>query len=287
MAVSAYLTARQEVSILRSIRHDHIVPLLGLSARQPLALVLSLAPKGSLRNELDLRKKNKQRLSVFIIKQIVIQVADALSYLHSEKIIYRDLKSDNVLIWDMPSADTIDDIMEPVTVKVADYGISRSVLSTTTGTKGFGGTPPFIAPEILQHCGNNTYTEKVDIFSFGMFLYELITCKQPLEEITNPSLYICQQGRPHITPREKQYPSHFLDLMCICWSHDPESRPTAKQICQIATSHQFCHLADAVSLNSSVGILNGCSVIISDRNGDDEDIDESTTPLSTEIWLST
>jgi hypothetical protein len=74
MAVSAYLTARQEVSILRSIRHDHIVPLLGLSARQPLALVLSLAPKGSLRNELDLRKKNKQRLSVFIIKQIVIQV---------------------------------------------------------------------------------------------------------------------------------------------------------------------------------------------------------------------
>ena len=60
--------------------------------------------------------------------------------------------------------------------------------------------------------------------------------------------------------------------MCICWSHDPESRPTAEQICQIATSHQFCHLADAVSLNSSVGILNGCSVVISDRNGDDEDI---------------
>ena len=74
MAVTAYLTARQEVSILRSIRHEHIVPLLGLSSRQPLALVLSLAPKGSLRNELDMRKKNNQRLSVFNIKQIVIQV---------------------------------------------------------------------------------------------------------------------------------------------------------------------------------------------------------------------
>lgn len=74
MAVTAYLTARQEVSILRSIRHDHIVPLLGLSARQPLALVLSLAPKGSLRNELDMRNKINARLSVFTIKQIVIQV---------------------------------------------------------------------------------------------------------------------------------------------------------------------------------------------------------------------
>ncbi|XP_063446430.1 leucine-rich repeat serine/threonine-protein kinase 1-like isoform X1 [Mytilus trossulus] len=283
MAVSAYLTARQEVSILRSIRHDHIVPLLGLSARQPLALVLSLAPKGSLRNELDMRNKINARLSVFTIKQIVIQVADALSYLHSEKIIYRDLKSDNVLIWDMPSADTIDDIMEPVTVKMADYGISRSVMST--GTKGFGGTPPFIAPEILQHGGTSTYTEKVDIFSFGMFLYELITCKNPLEDVTNPSLYICQQGRPHITPKEKQYPSHFLDLMCVSWSHDPENRPTAEQICQISASHQFCHLADAVSLNSSVGILNGCSVVVSDTVEED-DIDDMV-PLTTDLWLST
>jgi len=67
--------------------------------------------------------------------------------------------------------------------------------------------------------------------------------------------------------------------MCICWSHDPESRPTAEQICQIATSHQFCHLADAVSLNSSVGILNGCSVIISDRNEDDEDIGNTLVKL--------
>ena len=59
----------------------------------------------------------------------------------------------------MPSADIPDDKMETIMVKLADYGISRSVLST--GTKGFGGTPPFIAPEILQYGGTNTYTEKV------------------------------------------------------------------------------------------------------------------------------
>lgn len=46
-----------------------------------------------------------------------------------------------------------------VEVKLADYGISREVLPT--GTRGFGGTPPFIAPEILQHAGKGTYTVKV------------------------------------------------------------------------------------------------------------------------------
>lgn len=44
-------------------------------------------------------------------------------------------------------------------VKLADYGISRAVLPT--GAKGYGGTPPFIAPEILQHAGRDTYDEKV------------------------------------------------------------------------------------------------------------------------------
>ena len=44
-------------------------------------------------------------------------------------------------------------------MKLADYGISKSVLPG--GTKGFGGTPPFIAPEILMRTGRDTYTEKV------------------------------------------------------------------------------------------------------------------------------
>ena len=88
----------------------------------------------------------------------MFQVSSALSYLHSCQIIYRDLKSENVLVWSLPSPH-LKDPSHLVHVKLADYGVSRTVLPS--GAKGFAGTPPFIAPEIIQHSGEETYTEKV------------------------------------------------------------------------------------------------------------------------------
>lgn len=79
-ATSAYLTARQEISILQTIDHQNIVPLLGLSLR-PLALVLSLAPLGSLGNKLLQIGNDGRRLSVYAIKQIVLQVNSFVFFL--------------------------------------------------------------------------------------------------------------------------------------------------------------------------------------------------------------
>ncbi|OWF47807.1 Leucine-rich repeat serine/threonine-protein kinase 1 [Mizuhopecten yessoensis] len=287
-ACDAYLTARQEVSILQDIQHHHMVPLIGLSIA-PLGLVLELAPHSSLRGILDKLKSGGQRLSVFTIKQLIIQVSDPLAYLHFESVIYRDLKADNVLVWKIPFMDNTGDL-GPVHIKLADYGISRSALPS--GTKGFGGTPPFIAPEILQYAGKHTYTELVDIFSFGMFMYELLTCSKPLEDVTNPTLFICQNGRPFISPKEKQYPAHFLDLMCMCWSHYPAERPSAARIRQVAGCPQFTHLADAVSMDSDIGVLAGCSVAVGPHNEEDtymyDDSDElRRLPRHTQVWLST
>lgn len=84
---------------------------------------------------------------------ILCQVASALQYLHDNKIIYRDLKSDNVLVWKFP--DPQDPIpvygVTNVLVKLSDYGISQFV--ATQGARGLVGTPGFMAPEMLKYRG--------------------------------------------------------------------------------------------------------------------------------------
>ena len=77
----------------------------------------------------------------------------ALSYLHEQGIVYRDLKADNVLVWSL-------ELDQPINVKLADYGISR--YANPGGVKGDEGTPGYMAPEALKRRGEDqAFDEKV------------------------------------------------------------------------------------------------------------------------------
>lgn len=250
-ACKAYCTARQELAILLSLRHPNIVPLVGVCA-SPLSLVLDLAPRGALDGCLRHYRRSGARLASEPLRQLVLQTARAIEYLHRQRIIYRDLKSENVLVWQLP--EPFDYSMNSDThVKLADYGISRMTLPG--GAKGFGGTEGFMAPEIMRHNGEEEYTEKVDCFSFGMYIYELLTLRQPFEGHESVKECILEGGRPPLNRRQTLvHPPHCLDLMVLCWAQNPKDRPSASQIVSIASAPEFSRLVDVIPLKHSATV---------------------------------
>lgn len=215
----AYFVARQELTVMLNLKHTNIMSLIGVCT-QPLALILDCAPKGSLDTIIQSYRQSGYRIGPYCFQSIVLQTSRAIEYLHRSHIIYRDLKAENVLVWQFPEPNERDQPSNNVYVKLADYGISRVALPT--GTKGFGGTEGFMAPEIMTHNGEEEYTEKVDCFSFGMFLYELITLRQPFEGNETVKESILEGSRPVFTAREVQFPTYCLDLMVLCWDQQPK-----------------------------------------------------------------
>lgn len=259
-ACKAYCIARQELNILLSLRHPNIVPLIGVCPH-PLSLVLQLAPLGALDLIIKDYRRSGVQINPYVIQKILLQIAKALEYLHQQRIIYRDLKSENVLIYAMPKPYSMSKSCQSdakVEVKLADYGISRAILPT--GTKGFAGTEGFMAPEIMRYNGEEEYTEKVDCFSYAMFIYELISLRQPFERQECVKDFILEGGRPTMAERDLLYPSNFLDLMVLCWSQSPDIRPSASQIVSIVSAPEFVHLMDVCMLNEKYAPLGTCLV---------------------------
>ncbi|KAM3958672.1 LOW QUALITY PROTEIN: leucine-rich repeat kinase [Aphomia sociella] len=252
-ACRAYCGLRQELSILSQLRHPHVLPLLAICAA-PLALLLELAPQGSLEAALRQYRGVGARLGVRAARALALQAARALEYLHARRVVYRDLKSENVLVWSLPTPEQAAAVERssapvPVHIKLGDYGISR--LAPPSGTKGFGGTEGFMAPEIMRYNGEEEYNEKVDCFSYGMLLYEIVTLRQPFEGHEAVKEAVLEGARPALSPRELQYPCCVLESMRRCWAGAPGLRPSAAALVCVAAAPEFPALQDAAAARAA------------------------------------
>uniref|UniRef100_A0A674AEA6 non-specific serine/threonine protein kinase n=1 Tax=Salmo trutta TaxID=8032 RepID=A0A674AEA6_SALTR len=219
-ACRSFSEFRQEASMLHSLQHPCIVPLVGISIH-PLCFALQLAPLGSLNIVLEDRHKGSRYMPLghMLTFKAAYQIAAGLAYLHRKNIIFCDLKSDNILVWSL-------EVCDPVNIKLSDYGISRQ--SFHEGALGVEGTPGYQAPEIRPGI---VYDEKVDMFSYGMVVYELLSgCRPALGQHQLQIAKKLSKGiRPTLgNPEEVQF--HCLHgLMIECWDTKPEKRPLAMQ----------------------------------------------------------
>lgn len=162
------VNVKREISTMKSLRHDHIVQLHSvLKSSEELYLVCDLVTGGEL---FDLVVE-KGHLSEREARRYFAQIIDAVSFCHSQGIVHRDLKVDNLLLTN--NDDGTHD------VKIADFGLAN-VLKEDELLQTVCGTPGYAAPEVLRCRGYDGRT--ADIWSCGVVLYVMLAGCLPFEE---------------------------------------------------------------------------------------------------------
>ena len=105
--------------------------------------------------------------------------------------------------------------------------------------------------------GEEEYTEKVDCFSFAMFMYELCTLRFPFEGQEFAIRESILDGiRPYFSQRDLEcLPECMVDLMTRCWAHEPGERPTISQVVSIISAPEFCALRDVSILPENCALI--------------------------------
>ena len=235
----AFTELRSEAKLLQQSHHPCLVCLIGVCVHPLMALVLEEAPLKSLEFPILKKKIPVHRLTIF---RIATEVAAALRFLHSRGIIYHDLKAANVLLW----------TLDPDSLchcKLANFGIATHL--APIGARGLQGTKGFIAPEVL-HIGKrkqrSVYDHRADIFSFGMFLYQIIARRHPYHNIPPHRIDVAvEQGdRPKLQDVDiSRTGYHYLtQVMKACWEDNPKNRfdtdTIIKKVCQAPTQMVMC-----------------------------------------------
>uniref|UniRef100_A0AAR2JEK4 Mitogen-activated protein kinase kinase kinase 7 n=1 Tax=Pygocentrus nattereri TaxID=42514 RepID=A0AAR2JEK4_PYGNA len=209
-----------ELRQLSRVNHPNIVKLYG-SCDNPVCLVMEYAEGGSLYNVLH----GAEPLPHYTASHAMswcLQCAQGVSYLHGMKpkaLIHRDLKPPNLLL-----------VAGGTVLKICDFGTACDIQTHMTNNKG---SAAWMAPEVFE--GSN-YSEKCDVFSWGIILWEVITRRKPFDEIGGPAfriMWAVHRGtRP---PLIKNLPKPIESLMTRCWSKDPSQRPSMEEIVKIMT----------------------------------------------------
>ncbi|AWP10276.1 Mitogen-activated protein kinase kinase kinase [Scophthalmus maximus] len=200
-----------EIKHLRKLKHPNIITFKGVCTQAPCyCILMEYCAQGQLYEVLRAGRK----ITPSLLVDWAMGIAGGMNYLHLHKIIHRDLKSPNMLI-------THDDL-----VKISDFGTSKE-LSDKSTKMSFAGTVAWMAPEVIR---NEPVSEKVDIWSFGVVLWEMLTGEIPYKDVDSSAIIWGVGNNSLQLPIPESCPDGFKILLRQCWNCKPRNRPSFRQI---------------------------------------------------------
>jgi len=199
---------------MSGLSHPNLVQFEGLCL-SPLCIIMEFMAGGNLYDFLHTKEID---MTWRVRVKIAVDIATGMAYLHRGGIIHRDLKTPNIMMSGKKGR---------LTAKVTDFGLSG--LSTVMSGRAVA-NPVWLAPEVLRNIDPADPT-KIDVYSFGVILYEIATRTAFFGEISFMGVVedkILAGERPTIP---SDCPAVFSNLIEACWDNDPAKRPSFSKIC--------------------------------------------------------
>jgi len=248
-----------EAKILSKLNHKNIVQLRGVSSKnvsdayseggKGYFILLDVLEGGTLKDRikswrrdneerqrknyllrvLNARKIRRKRISEIQerLETVVVGIADAMNYMHTQDIVLRDLKPDNV------GFDCKGD------VQLFDFGLAQDVKNYSEGE--MAGTMRYMAPEVMKGESKGDFAS--DVYSFGVLLWEICTACTPFEELSKTSMetFADAIANKEVRPPLDKIPCDFTrNLIEECWDPASEKRPTFSRISK--RIHRFLNM---------------------------------------------
>jgi len=207
----------REIDLYRKLHNPLIVEFVGASLIPGmLCMCTELIQRGSLEQLMA-----EAEIPLALQLRFAMNIAEAVAFLHSNNVLYRDLKPSNIMI-------VSTSLNSKINCKIGDFGTARNVKDVKEFflyTQGQG-TPIYMAPEVL---GVKPYNSKADVYSFAITLWQMAAREKPWFNVPvwDIPARVIHGKRPQIP---SNLPKDYVDVIRQCWSPRPDERPFFSEV---------------------------------------------------------